>query len=486
MVVPKDMELYPLRVMDRDAVSLLDLVYESLIEIDDNREPVPSLATSWEVLADGRTWLFTLRDEVYFHDGRKLTAYDVAATMDQIAAIAQDSSLSDNQKGLYQKLPSVCASWVADDEKTLRVRTERPYFGLLYAMTFPVLQAQSAMQPSPPGTGPYRIESYTPGDQIWLRGNENWWGRPPYITDILGQWCESDDAALKAFEAEDVDILMTRSTAAIRYRGTLTSRANSYTFSTRQLECLLMDHYVKLLSDARMRKAIAHAINKKKLETAVYQNVVTPTDTLQSPASWLYNDNTVTYGYDPAAANALLDELGWQEFDKDGYRIKRTESGVTTLSLRLDYYDEAGNALRKEAAGEIAAMLKAVGIKVQVIPNSFSNAANKLLNRNYDLFLCAYNFDAVPDPNFILLRDGYGNYASYRSDEMTKLCQSLWKATEKDDFQQVWLEIQDMMARDCPFLPLYWRNGVVLTKYPYSSVRDIRELELLKSIEIYR
>ena len=56
----------------------------------------------------------------------------------------------------------------------------------------------------------------------------------------------------------------------------------------------------------------------------------------------------------------------------------------------------------------------------------------------------------------------------------------------KNKFQQDWYAIQDQMAEDGPFMPLYWRNGVVLTRYPYSSVRDIREFELLNSIESYR
>ena len=56
----------------------------------------------------------------------------------------------------------------------------------------------------------------------------------------------------------------------------------------------------------------------------------------------------------------------------------------------------------------------------------------------------------------------------------------------RDKFQADWYAIQEQMAQDCPFLPLYWRNGVVLTRYAYSSVRDIREFELLNSIESYR
>ena len=56
----------------------------------------------------------------------------------------------------------------------------------------------------------------------------------------------------------------------------------------------------------------------------------------------------------------------------------------------------------------------------------------------------------------------------------------------KNKFRSDWGAITDQFAEDSPFLPLYWRNGVVLTRYPYSSIRDIREYELLDSIESYR
>ncbi len=488
MVTSPTMELHPLRVMERDAVSLLNLVYESLIVLDDDRKPSPGLATSWESINNGQTWLFHIRDNVYFHDGRKLTAYDVKATMDLIKEISE-SDVADNEKGLYCKLPVYYTSAEADDEQTLRVRASKDVssYALLYAMTFPVLQAQSARDVNPPGTGPYRVMSYSPGGELVLMGNENWWSAPPHVGEITATWFASDSAALAAFEAENVDILMTRSTAAVRYRGTLTGHS-AYTFSTRQLECLLMNNSSANLQKKEMRKAVAHAIDKNRLIANVYQNIVTSTNTIQSPSSWLYNDSAKGYGYDPAEANKILDDLGWSTFDDTGVRTKTTEAGTKQLELRMYYYDEAGNGLRKEAANEIAAMLRAVGFRVKVTPYQFTDAAAKLKAGDFDLCLAAYNFDAVPDPNFILLPDGYGNYARYKTDKdaMRKLCQQLRKASTEEDFKATWDEIQTMMAEDLPFLPLYWRNGVVLTQYAYSRVRDIREFELLRTIEEYQ
>lgn len=491
MVVSPTMELYPLRVSERDAVSLLNLVYESPVTLDDDREPAPGLATGWEVLNEGRTWMFTIRDNVYFHDGRKLTAYDVAATMTAIKNIAAED-IPDNQKGLYWKMPNYITSWEAEDNHTLRVRTDNPSYSVLYAMTFPVLQAQSLQGPNPPGTGPYRVSYYAPGEELMLDGNENWWSQMPYVSEIVGVWYQSDKDALLGFEKEEVDILMTRSPAAVRYRGTLTERINSYTFSTRQLECLLMNYtgILKGENNVEMRKAIAYAIDRSRLITNVYQNIVTATDTIQSSGSWLYNDggDVVKYPYRPEESNRILDSLGYTERNEDGFRFKRTETGEKILELRLCYYDEAGNGMRKEAADEIANMLRAVGFRIRVNVYGFESALEKLAprTRDYDLCLAAYNFDVVPDPSFMLSAEGAANHVGYNSAEIKTLLKTLKSAGIRDEFQYTWYNIQSQVSKELPLIPLYWRNGVVLTQFPYSKVRDIREFELLKSIESYQ
>ncbi|MDR0929041.1 MAG: ABC transporter substrate-binding protein [Oscillospiraceae bacterium] len=496
MIVSPDMQLYPLRVMDRDAVSLLNLVYDGLYTLDDNRIPQPNLVEDVTVLAGGLTWLFTIREGVYFHDGRELTAHDVVATMDAIKAIA-DASEDPTQRGLYCTVPEVCASWSADDARTLRIQAARANYGLLYALTFPVLQAQSAMNPSPPGTGPYRIDYYAPGDTLWLSGNQNWFkGVAPHISSITADWYANADDALNAYAAEEVDIVMTRSTSALRYRGTLNTLSNAYDYSTRQLECLLINLGVTQydLDDLKMRQAVSHAIDRSRLITAVYQGMVTAADSLQPPGFFLsYEGSMPSYNYSITAANAILDELGWQLRDEQNYRYKRLEDGERQLVLRLGYYDEAGSALRKDAANQIAEMLRAVGIRVRIYAYEFTSAMPKLTIGDYDLFLGAINFDVVPDPYFLLHSSKTLYYNGYRSSTMGDKLAALRKAEDTSDmeamqtaFQNAWYGIQQQAAEDLPLLPLYWRNGIVLTRYPYSSIRDIREFELLKSIEQYK
>jgi len=489
MVVSPTMPLHPLHIMDRDAVSLLGLVYESLVVLDDDRRPIPKLATWSNPSGDGTLWDFHIKSGISFHDGRPLLASDVAATMDYIRMRSLDETLKPEEKGLYSLLTTYCASWEATDESTLRVRAKTPSYQVLYAMTFPVLQAQSLYTDNPPGTGPYRVDYYVPGSELSIVGNSNWRERPPYISEVIGKWFPSDEAALAAFEAEQVDILMTRSPAAVRYRGTASSRINSYEYATRQIEVLLFNliNTRKGLDNPRMREAICRAIDKNRLIQNAYQNIVTETNTLQSRASWLYNRSSEvrTFPYSPEEAKVILGELGWGLINEEnGIRFQRSEGGDRDLEIRLGYYDEAGSSMRREAANEIANMLRAVGFKVLINPHDFERAGQKLSSQDYDLFLCAFNFDLVPDPSF-LLTPGPMNFNRYNDKGMRELCAELRTAYTADHYQSVWADIQYKMALDLPMLPLYYRDGVMLSRYPFSSVRDIREFELLSSMERY-
>jgi len=489
MVISETMPLHPLRIMDRDAVSLLGLVYESLVVLDDDRRPAPKLATWSNPSGDGTLWDFHIKSSIFFHDGRELKAHDVKATMDYILMQSRDETLSAHEKGLYSLLPNYCASWEAVDDYTLRVRAKTPSYQLLYAMTFPVLQAQSILMDNPPGTGPYRVDYYVPGAELSIVGNTNWRERPPYVSEVLGKWYPTDVAALAAFEAEQVDILMTRSPSAVRYRGTASSRINSYEYSTRQIEVLLFNLISSRLDDPLMREVICRAIDKTRLIQNAYQNTVTETNTLQSRASWLYNRSSEvrTFSYSPDEAKDLLDKLGWDLINEEnGVRYRRTPSGDRDLEIRLGYYDEAGTSLRREAANEIKNMLSAIGFKVDMRQFDFDRAGKKLSAQDYDLFLCAFNFDIVPDPSFLLTPNGAMNFNRYKDDDMRDLCSELRGAYRPEHYQSVWADIQYKMALDLPMLPLYFRDGVMLSRYPFSSVRDIREFELLASMERYQ
>ena len=152
MVSETTARLNPLQAAERDFMALSSLVYEGLVRIDDNYQPKPWLAERWEASGSGGTWTFTLRENVYFHDGRPLTSADVVATINEILRIAADEASP--TRGAYASLRYMVSSATALDERRVEISTKRNNYGFIFAMDFPVLPADQLQADSPAGTGP--------------------------------------------------------------------------------------------------------------------------------------------------------------------------------------------------------------------------------------------------------------------------------------------------------------------------------------------
>jgi len=489
IVATDDLALRPLELNQRDVVSVLDLVYEGLFSMDDNYNPQPELAYSYEFISNGRRLRVVLRDDVTFHNGQKLTANDVVATLDYMLELSGfDNDLNSEydlvDRGLYYSTFYSIKSWEAEDEHTLLFNLRRASYGSLYALTFPILPAGEVANDMPAGTGPYKYDGYERGSAIWLVSNKGWWKRAPQVTNIRASIYKDAEKALSAFDAQDVDVAMTRSINASRYSGSL----NSFSLSarTRQLEVLLMNRAYKYLkSDENgknlVREAISYAINRSELISSVYQGMASVAYTPVPTGTWLSNESTIQDIYDPLMAESLLDQAGWKMAD-DG---KRYKNGEKMENFRILVYDEPGSTVRTNAANKIAEQLNAVGIPAYVATWSRANVISKLQHADYSLALVAFNFDVAPDPGFTLTSTASCNYTRYRSDDMNDLLAQLRSSVNPADYQNAMSLIQDQFEQDIPYICLYWRSGALLSRSAFTDARDIRELELLRGVESY-
>lgn len=481
IISTKTTEIYPLEPLERDLASLYALVYESLVTIDDDYRPQPLLCEQWERVGNGKAWKFYLRSGVTFSDGRPLTAHDVVATAQYILDKARDETSPD--KGYYGNLRYFIDSISADGDHTVVVKAARPYYGLLYAMTFPILPADSIEQANPPGTGPYVISSFMPKDYIWLTANDRWWRQKPQVEEIMATFHTSSKEIIDSYEYARVDTVFTRSLAAAQYKsGTASLRLD---YRSRQLETLLINHGSFPLDSLKVRQAIRYAIDVDRITTQVYMNLVSRTDTPLPAGNWLYSDTPGAYAYDVEKARALLAEDGWRDIDNDGMLNKVVDGKVKNLHLQLYVYEDSENNVRVETANLIADMLADVGIVAKVNTAAFEEVSSRLTAGSFDLALAAYQMDVVPDPGFILMGGNVGNYCRYRSKDMDELFRALRTKADAGEFAQTLAAIQQQFAADVPFICLFYRSGAILTRKMYTTARDVRELELLRGIESF-
>ncbi len=485
MLSTRTYELTPLTPLERDVISLYNVIYESLVTIDDNGVPQPLLAETWSETNGGKVWAFILRDNVTFSDGTPLTARDVAASGQYILDLANNKEAEDN--GFYANIKYMVSSFKAVDDKTLEVKAARDYYGLLYAMTFPVVPEGQVGMANPLGTGPYVVSSFEPYSYMMLSANPNWWQMQPQVQEITVTFYSNNKDMITAYEYGRVDAVFTRSVAAAQYKSGINSLSISY--DTRQLEVLMLNHRERSfpLNNLNVRKAIRYAINVNLISSNVYMGMTMAANTPIPSDSWLYYDQESSFVYNPDKARELLAAEGWKDLDNNGVLDLPVDGAEEPkhLVLSLYVYEDPTNDVRFETANMIKDMLAEVGISVHVETGSYAEIKTVLENGSFDMCLCAFQMDVVPDVGFFLRKGNAQNYGKYNSSEMTSLIDALRKQENQSDFAYTTQAIQQQFAADVPFICLFYRTGAILTRKMFTTVRTIRELELLRGIEAF-
>ena len=476
MISVKTRTLNPLVSEEREFQSLTALMFDGLYSLDDDYRPVLNLAKECSPSSDGKTWTVKMRDDAAFHDGTPCTAYDVVATIQEILRLAEEG------RGQYNQLKFIITDARANSADSLVIKVSRPYYGVYYALTFPVLHQSQVQMDLPLGTGPYKVDQFEPTHRLYLSANEHWHGGRLSVKHINALFMATNRQLITEYEYNRIDAAITRSASAGQYQTGLTNLNISY--RTRQLETLMLSQRAFPLENVLVRRAIRYAINFDAIVNQVYMGMAQRTDTPLPAGTWMYRDNSEAYAYSPEKAKELLAQAGWKEdVDGDGVLDTFVDGAKRRLRLRLSVYEEQDNSVRVQVANMIADYLKAVGIEVAVETGSFTSVSEKLRARHFDMALVAFQMDVVPDPGFLLMSANTGNFGNYKSTAMDNLFKKLRTAREFGAYQDVLWQIQDQFAQDCPFVCMFYRSGALLTRKVFTVVRNVREPEILRGIE---
>lgn len=484
MISTKTTRLLPLLPEERDIISLYSLVYESLLVVGDNGLPEPYLAKDFKFTGGGNSIKVELRDNLVFSDGRRLTAYDVAASGNYILQRANNEENLD--KGHYRLMAYNIKSFAATSETELVVTTARPYFMSLYSLIFPVLPQDRLDAENPPGSGPYVVDKFEPGSSMWLKVNEQWWKQKPQVKSIFVNFYQNSKKMVSDFEYGRLDTVITRSLAAAQYKSGV--GVLSMPYRTNQLETLLINNNEYRLKDVEARKAIMKAIDVNLIMNRVFIGRVSRACTPFPSSSVLNADLDEYYQYNLEEARSLLASLGWEDTDEDGVLDKIDENGkLARFVLRLLVYEDPENDVRYETANRIRNMLEKLKISVRIELKDIAKVQEDLVSQSFDLALVAFQLDEAFDPGFLLISTNakLGNYGRYKSSDMDILMSAYRTEYDLSEIAYTAQLIQQRFTEDMPFIPLFYRAGSILTRKVFTNVRDIRENEVFRGIESF-
>jgi peptide/nickel transport system substrate-binding protein len=357
--------------------AVLRHIYDPLVDITNNGKLVPALAESWKPLGD-TAWEFKLREGVRFHNGEPFTAESVKTTLDRL--IAADSKLS---KGFL--FADIAAIEIRDQSAVL-VHTKRPFAPLPYNLTVLGMYPPKAVQESnffekPVGTGPYRFDSFTRGEEFRAVVNEGYWKRGvANIPKVVHRFIPETATRLAGVQAGEIDVAERVPPDQIE---TLKRAPGVKVLSVPAVEVQqwLFNVGKKPFDDQRVRNAISHAIDRTVLIRDVLkgqaQEAVSPLPPGVTGHSVLPKKK-----YDPTRSRELLKQAGIAPgFELDFVIMK----DVFVKGL--------------EIAQVVAGMLERVGLKLKIRNLEAAAAREARAAGNYDMFYSGWSF-MEHDPDY--------------------------------------------------------------------------------------
>ncbi len=460
VVVGRDVATF----VDWFAVSTIDLdisglIFRPLAVYDAaTSELLPELAESWEVKEGGKILEFTLRDDAVWEDGTQVTARDVVFTHRMQADPEVDwVRRSDKRRIVRVEAP---------DERTARFVLDAPYVDGLYDAALgyiypahmleqmsPSEIAGSEFAKSPKGSGPFRFSQRKADIGIELVASDTYYGGRPKVDRLVVRI--NDDAKTRAilFEQGDVDLLrMAGPEPFDRLKGD--ERFRGFEIPYRTFLYLTWNVEKPELADARVRRAIAMALDRETMRGLVLKEHGALCDGPVPPGSWAHVEGLPVPPFDPEGARTLLDEAGWMDGDGDGVR----ERDGRPLSFPLAF---AGSATSfQDTATLIRTQLQKIGVEVKVQRRERAVFYEEMdSGRFHGVLLNESQADKVDLAAYGHSREiGEGtNTARWFHPEFDSACDEAERAAKREQAFPHWREAQEIMAREQPYTFLYYR-----------------------------
>lgn len=448
-----------------------DLIYEGLFYFNPvSSKIVPALADSYEWSSDNKTLTCKINTKVKWQDGQAFTADDVAFTYQMLK-----NSPTLDQYGVWQQLDSVTA-----DGSNVKFVCKDAFPSLPNYLAIidivpkhiwsSVSKPETYLNDKPIGTGPFIFEKYTTGTDIQLTSFKDYWRGAPKLDGIDIKMYNSAPNCTLALLKGDVQI--TDGTMAMANIPEFKTKAGAklQVMGGNTNYSVMINNAKPLLNDVNVRKAMVTACNPTDLISRGEYNGVMPLS-----LGWLpdiFGDNVSKEAkdlqkYDADQAQKILTDAGYTKgsdgvFQKNGKRLSFT------------YYNASGAPAQQMEAGMMQQWLLNAGIEIVPKLATWPQLTKIAQTGDYDLIQIGITFPADP---YAALNTCFNssmtaaigqttpgmNYERYKNSDVDSLLKQASTTTDKAAQKDIYTQIQNKIANDYPFIPMYNSGG----HFPY-------------------
>ena len=427
------------------------LIYDQLFRIDDHLRVSPGLGTGW-TQPSPTVYLVAIRHGVRFHDGHELTSADVAYTFNCFL----DPAFVSPRKGAYRMLKAVRAV----DRYTVEFTLREPFGSFPVNLVMPVVPdgAGASLKNQPVGTGPYRFVRHIADDRVELRAFDGYFEGPPRNTGLLLRVVPDDVMRGLELRQGSTDLVVNDLAPDVVHQLAQTDGLRVLTAPGTDYAYVGINLRDPILSDRRVRQAIAFAIDRQAIVDYLRRGLALPAVGILPPMSWAFDSTVTQFAYDPARARQLLDEAGYPAVGG------RTARPRLTLSLKM-----SSTEFNRLQSSVIQDNLRAVGIALDVRAYEFATLYADVLQGNFQLF--TLQWVGVSDPD--MLRRAFHskqmpptgfNRGFYSNAEVDALIDKATVSTDDVERRDLYAKAQRVIAADVPYVSLWYKTNVVVAR----------------------
>lgn len=463
--------------------AVIDLTYNSLLSFDKNLNPKPELAKSYEISDDNLSITFKLNDNIKWSDGKTLTADDVAFTFTSLA----DKGYTGSKYGYVEKLKGAkdyhegsvdkIEGIEVIDKNTIKFTFAEPYspgltnlgsIGIIPKHIWgevPIAQWKDKkdLLTKPVGTGPYEVVSFTEGQDVQLKRNDNYFEgdvkTEKFILKVTNEDTATGELLNGTVDVIDASNLKNKDIKELESEG-----MDVTSYDSNLVQYMGFNLRDKKFQDKNLRQAFMYALDRNAMVDKLLEGNGQVVDTPMLPSSWSYPDKSTlnNYKYNKDKAKELLKQAGYEDRDNNG--IVEDKDGKE-LVVKLTY--PTGNKLREQTAPIIQANLKDIGVKMELENMEFTALMDKVVaNHDFELYLMGNNLSLDPDPkpywHSTSASDEKGNSAwnisSFKNEKADQLIEQGISVSDQKQRKEIYSQFGKLLNDEVPWAYLYSQN----------------------------
>jgi peptide/nickel transport system substrate-binding protein len=450
----------PVLIADPASIALISQAGEYLIVDDPEKGLLPSLSTSWSGNDDASVWTFKIRTGVKFHDGRVLSAKDVAATFERLVDPANGSSALSAYKGLLSK-----GAIKASDDETVVFTLDKPNSNFPFYVSSDVFNTiilpadyKGGFEKDFNGTGPFKLESYRPKQGATFVRNEGYWGDKALPERVEIQFFDDPQAQVLALQAGQLDVIPYTPRTALAVDHNPDYRILSVQASTHDELHMRVDQ--DPFRDKRVRQALALTIDRDVIVKGLFKGrAIVGNDTPFAPIFPSSDSSIPQRKQDIAAAKKLLAEAGVP----NGFQVTLT----TERAYEIPDYAVLIQNFAKQAG---------IDIKLNILPQDAYYGSATFGSSNWldsNLGITDFGHRGTPDIflNATLKSTGTWNAAHFKNPEYDALLLDYGKARDLQSQRLAAGKIQRLLLDETPLVISYFSKYSRITSAKVQGLR---------------